>query len=29
VYVDFETEKRTPKMSADLFREAATRNAVV
>jgi beta-glucosidase len=29
VYVDFETQKRTPKLSAAWFREAATRNAVV
>ena len=29
VYVDFETLKRTPKLSADWFREAARRNAVV
>jgi beta-glucosidase len=28
VYVDFKTQKRTPKMSAWLFREAATLNAV-
>jgi beta-glucosidase len=29
VHVDFKTQKRTPKMSAAWFREAATRNAVV
>jgi beta-glucosidase len=29
VYVDFETQKRTPKLSASYFREAARRNAVV
>jgi beta-glucosidase len=29
VYVDFETQKRTPKLSAAWFREAATHNAVV
>jgi beta-glucosidase len=29
VHVDFETQKRTPKMSAEWFREAARRNAVV
>ena len=29
VYVDFKTQKRTPKLSAAWFREAATRNAVV
>jgi beta-glucosidase len=29
VYVDFETQKRTPKMSARFFREVSTRNAVV
>jgi len=28
-YVDFETLKRTPKLSAKWFREAARRNAVV
>jgi beta-glucosidase len=28
VYVDFKTQKRTPKMSASLFREIATRNAM-
>jgi len=28
-YVDFKTQKRTPKMSAAWFREAARRNAVV
>ena len=28
VYVDFKTQKRTPKMSAEWFREAARRNAV-
>jgi beta-glucosidase len=29
VYVDFKTQKRTPKCSASYFREAAARNAVV
>jgi beta-glucosidase len=29
VYVDFQTQKRTPKLSASYFREAAVRNAVV
>ena len=29
VHVDFKTQKRTPKLSADWFREAAKRNAVV
>ena len=29
VHVDFETQKRTPKLSAEWFREAARRNAVV
>src|SRR5262245_1488283 len=29
VYVDFATQKRTPKMSAAWFRQAAARNAVV
>ena len=29
VYVDFKTQKRTPKMSAHWFREAARHNAVV
>ena len=29
VYVDFKTQKRTPKISASWFREAARRNAVV
>jgi len=29
VHVDFETQKRTPKLSADWFREAARQNAVV
>jgi beta-glucosidase len=29
VYVDFKTQKRTPKLSASWFREAARRNAVV
>jgi len=28
-YVDFETQKRTPKLSAEWFREAAARNTVV
>ena len=29
VYVDFETQRRTPKLSAQCFREVAARNAVV
>ena len=29
VYVDFTTQKRTPKLSASYFREAAASNAVV
>ena len=29
VSVDFKTQKRTPKLSAAWFREAAARNAVV
>ena len=29
VYVDFKTQKRTLKLSASWFREAAARNAVV
>ena len=29
VYVDFQTQRRIPKLSAAYFREAATRNAVV
>ena len=29
VYVDFKTQKRTPKLSAHWFREAAARNVVV
>jgi beta-glucosidase len=29
IYVDFRTQKRTPKLSAQWFREAARRNAVV
>jgi beta-glucosidase len=29
VYVDFKTQKRTPKLSASYFREAAEQNAVV
>jgi beta-glucosidase len=29
VYVDFETQKRTPKLSAAWFREVAKRNAIV
>jgi len=29
VYVDFNTQKRTPKLSAEWFCEAAKRNAVV
>jgi beta-glucosidase len=28
VYVDFKTQKRTPKLSAAWFREAARRNTV-
>jgi len=28
VYVDFQTQKRTPKMSAAFFAETARRNAV-
>jgi beta-glucosidase len=28
-HVDFETQARTPKLSASWFREAAARNAVV
>ena len=28
-YVDFKTQKRTPKLSAAYFREAIARNAVV
>jgi beta-glucosidase len=28
VYVDFNTQKRTPKLSASFFRETARRNAV-
>jgi beta-glucosidase len=28
VYVDFATQKRTPKLSASFFRETARRNAV-
>jgi beta-glucosidase len=28
VYVDFETQQRTPKMSAQFFREVAARNGV-
>jgi beta-glucosidase len=28
VYVDFKTQKRTPKMSGSCFREVAKRNAV-
>jgi beta-glucosidase len=28
VYVDFKTQKRTPKISASFFRETARRNAV-
>jgi beta-glucosidase len=28
-YVDFTTQKRTPKLSASYFREAAAQNAVV
>jgi len=29
VHVDFKTQKRTPKLSAEWFREAAARNSVV
>jgi len=29
VYIDFKSQKRTPKLSVDWFREAAARNAVV
>ena len=29
IYVDFDTLARTPKLSADWFREATRRNAVV
>jgi beta-glucosidase len=29
VYVDFKTQKRTPKMSAAFFREVSARNAVM
>jgi beta-glucosidase len=29
IYVDFETQRRIPKLSAEWFREAATHNAVV
>jgi beta-glucosidase len=29
IYVDFDTPVRTPKLSADWFREAARQNAVV
>jgi beta-glucosidase len=29
VYVDFDTLERTPKLSAEWFREAARQNAVV
>jgi beta-glucosidase len=29
VHVDFKTQRRTPKLSAAWFREAAARNAVV
>jgi beta-glucosidase len=29
IYVDFDTQQRIPKLSADWFREAAARNAVV
>jgi beta-glucosidase len=29
LYVDFKTQKRTPKLSAEWFREAAKRNAVI
>ena len=28
VYVDFKTQKRTPKLSASFFRKTARRNAV-
>jgi beta-glucosidase len=29
IYVDFKTQKRTPKLSAQWFREAARRNAIL
>ncbi len=29
IYVDYRTQKRTPKLSAAYFREAAAKNAVV
>ena len=29
IYVDFETQQRIPKLSAEWFREAASKNAVV
>jgi beta-glucosidase len=29
IYVDFDTQRRIPKLSAEWFREAARRNAVV
>jgi beta-glucosidase len=29
IYVDFETQQRIPKLSAEWFREAARQNAVV
>ena len=29
IYVDFKTQKRTPKLSASWYREAAARNAIV
>ncbi len=29
VYVDYKTQQRTPKLSAEYFREAMARNAVV
>jgi beta-glucosidase len=29
VYVDYKTQKRIPKLSAQYFREAAARNSVV
>jgi len=28
IYVDFKTQKRTPKLSAEWFREVARRNSV-
>jgi beta-glucosidase len=29
VYVDFKTQKRTPKLSAEFYKEVIDRNAVV